>query len=277
MSGYIYIAENNKDKGKDLYKVGYTTNLKKRRESLNSSGVSGKISWVRTYPFSVEINSLRKIEKRIHNEISRDHPREPDKEWFNCPREIIEEIIEKIDRPKFKIDQWDKDYYENGEFDYLFTSENFSFKELSNFFNSKGWDAYVSGPYPHNLKRAFYIFTYNDLFHEKRELFKSIRSNHNDKEFLDFIKDLQKKIRKINLKEFINNTNSWFPKNLMHLGAAIDLVYYIEKENKILTIEIGGQIKQIINNGDIKFGECLNKGSLEILEKYLRHRRNNRI
>ena len=36
-------------------------------------------------------------------------------------------------------------------------------------------------------------------------------------------------------------------------------------------------IEQFINNGDIKFGECLNKGSLEILEKYLRHRRNNRI
>ena len=55
----------------------------------------------------------------------------------------------------------------------------------------------------------------------------------------------------INLKDFINKTNSWFPSNLMHLGAAIELVYPVEKENKILTIEIGSQIKQTVNNSNI--------------------------
>ena len=272
--GWIYIAENSNDKGKDLYKVGYTTNLKQRLENLNSSGVVGKIIWHKTYSFHEE--SLRKIERRIHNEISRDYPREPGKEWFHCPVEIIKQIIEKIERPNFILDWWDKEYYENGKFDYLFSKDRFSFVELSTFFNSQGLDGYISGPYPHDYKRAFYIYTYNNLFHEKRELFRSI-NNHESKEFLDFIRDLQNEIRRINLKEFINKTNSWFPSNLMHLGAAIALVYPVEKENKILTIEIGSQIKQIVNNANINFKECLTKTDLEILEKFLRHTKNNKV
>ena len=63
----------------------------------------------------------------------------------------------------------------------------------------------------------------------------------------------------------------------MHLGAAIELVYPVEIENKILTIEIGSQIKQTVNNSNINFAECLTKTDLEILEKHLNHRRNNRI
>ena len=131
MGGWIYIAENNKDKGKDLYKVGFTTNLKQRLEALNSSGVSGKINWHKTYSFPEE--SLRKIERRIHNEISRNYPREPGKEWFHCPVEIIEKIIEKIERPSIKFDWWDEKYYDDGVFDYLFSKEKFSFVELSTF------------------------------------------------------------------------------------------------------------------------------------------------
>ena len=63
----------------------------------------------------------------------------------------------------------------------------------------------------------------------------------------------------------------------MHLGAAIELVYLVEKENKILTIEIGSQIKQIVNNANINFKECLTKTDLEILEKFLRHTKNNKV
>ena len=51
----------------------------------------------------------------------------------------------------------------------------------------------------------------------------------------------------------------------------------VEKENKILTIEIGSQIKQTVNNSNINFSECLTKTDLEILEKHLNNRRNNRI
>ena len=272
--GWIYIAENNKDKGKDLYKVGFTTNLKQRLDSLNSSGVSGTINWHKTYSFPEE--SLRKIERRIHNEISRNYPREDGKEWFHCPVEIIEQIIEKIERPSFNLDWWDKEYYDKGKFNYLLSNEKFSFVELSTFFNSQGLDGYISGPYPTDYKRAFYIYTYNNLFHEKKELFRSIKDPES-KEFLDFIRDLQNEIRRINLKEFINKTNSWFPSNLMHLGAAIALVYPVEKENKILTIEMGGQIKQIVNNANINFKECLTKTHLEILEEFLRYRKNNKV
>ena len=274
MGGWIYIAENNKDKGKDLYKVGFTTNLKQRLEALNSSGVSGKINWHKTYSFPEE--SLRKIERRIHNEISRNYPREPGKEWFHCPVEIIKQIIEKIERPSFILDWWDKEYYDDGVFGYLFSKEKFSFVELSTFFNSQGKDGYISGPYPTYYKRAFYIFTYNNLFHEKKELFRYI-NNHRSKEYLDFLRDLQNEIRGINLKEYINKTNLWFPSNLMHLGAAIELVGPVERENKILTIEIGSQIKQITNDANINFSEWLSKTDLEILEKYLKRRRNNKI
>lgn len=276
MSGWIYIAENNKDIGKDLYKVGYTTNLRQRLDSLNSSGVSGKISWHKTYSFPKE--NLRTIEKRIHNEISRDFPRESGKEWFHCPVEIIKEIIEKIQKPSFELDEWDEEYYKKGEFNYLFSREKFSFVELSIYFNANKVSGYVSGPYPHWLKRAFYIFTYNDLFHEKRELFKSIK-DVNSKDYLNFVKDFQNKIRSIDLRNYINNTSTWFPANLMHLGAAIELIHPIEKENRILFIEIGSQIKQIINNANVKFhyDDCLTKTDMEILEEFLKYRRNNKI
>ena len=133
--GWIYIAQNIRDKNKELYKVGLTTDLKKRLESLNSSGVVGKIEYART-PYQIEEN-LHITEKIIHHEISRNYKREKGKEWFHCPLNEIEKIIESIikTRKNFKIDI---EHYNSKEtYDYLIDHPNLNLEVISNYANEK--------------------------------------------------------------------------------------------------------------------------------------------
>ena len=59
---------------------------------------------------------------------------------------------------------------------------------------------------------------------------------------------------------------------------AIWLLEPLEKTNKVLTIEWGSQIKQILKNNNIAWrAGYLRHSDLEIVEKFLEVRRDNRI
>ena len=257
MLGGIYIAYNSRDKGKDLFKVGITKNFKNRLESLNTSGVVGNIEYLETFPLD---NGLQILEKKIHHEISRKYPREKGKEWFHCPSEIIIEIIKKVINPSNNI-KIDMEHLNNEIFQFLINDPNLDLVKISLFANQHNWPCHIGSgltPY-HNWERAFYILANKELEIDNRNLFKLLRLRgsidaDNIKEFPDyynFLQDLQNKIRKTNLRRYINETSFYFQpnrNNLKHLGMAIWLLEPLEKINKVLTIEWGSQIKQILNN-----------------------------
>ena len=287
MPGGIYIAYNTRDKGKDLFKVGITKNFKNRLESLNTSGVVGNIKYLETFPLD---NGLEILEKKIHHEISRKYPREKGKEWFHCPSEIIIEIIKKVINPSNNI-KIDMEHLNNEIFQFLINDPNLDLVKISLFANQHNWPCHIGSgltPY-HNWERAFYILANKELEINNRNLFKYLRLRgslyeNNLKEFPDycnFLQDLQNKIRKTNLRRYINETSFYFQpncNNLKHLGMAIWLLEPLEKINKVLTIEWGSQIKQILNNNNIVWREgYLRYSDLEIMEKFLEVRRDNRI
>ncbi len=287
MPGGIYIAYNTRDKGKDLFKVGITKNFKNRLESLNTSGVVGNIKYLET--FSLD-NGLEIIEKKIHHEISRKYPREKGKEWFHCPSEIIIETIKKVINPSNNL-KIDMEHLNNEIFQFLINDPNLDLVKISLFANQHNWPCHIGSgltPY-HNWERAFYILANKELEINNRNLFKYLRLRgslyeNNLKEFPDycnFLQDLQNKIRKTNLRRYINETSFYFQpnrNNLKHLGMAIWLLEPLEKINKVLTIEWGSQIKQILNNNNIVWREgYLRYSDLEIMEKFLEVRRDNRI
>ena len=287
MPGGIYIAYNTRDKGKDLFKVGITKNFKNRLESLNTSGVVGNIKYLETFPLD---NSLEILEKKIHHEISRKYPREKGKEWFHCPSEIIIEIIKKVINPSNNL-KIDMEHLNNEIFQFLINDPNLDLVKISLFANQHNWPCHIGSgltPY-HNWERAFYILANKELEINNRNLFKYLRLRNslyenNLKEFPDyrnFLQDLQNKIRKTNLRRYINETSFYFQPNrdnLKHLGMAIWLLEPLEKINKVLTIEWGSQIKQILNNNNIVWREgYLRYSDLEIMEKFLEVRRDNRI
>ena len=163
--------------------------------------------------------------------------------------------------------------------------------KISLFANQHNWPCHIGSgltPY-HNWERAFYILANKELEINNRNLFKYLRLRNslyenNLKEFPDycnFLQDLQNKIRKTNLRRYINETSFYFQPNrdnLKHLGMAIWLLEPLEKINKVLTIEWGSQIKQILNNNNIVWREgYLRYSDLEIMEKFLEVRRDNRI
>ncbi len=287
MLGGIYIAYNTRDNGKDLFKVGITKNFKNRLESLNTSGVVGNIEYLETFPLD---NGLEILEKKIHHEISRKYPREKGKEWFHCPSEIIIEIIKKVINPSNNI-KIDMEHLNNEIFQFLINDPNLDLVKISLFANQHNWPCHIGSgltPY-HNWERAFYILANKELEINNRNLFKYLRLRgslyeNNLKEFPDycnFLQDLQNKIRKTNLRRYINETSFYFQpdrNNLKHLGMAIWLLEPLEKTNKVLTIEWGSQIKQILNNNNIVWREgYLRYSDLEIMEKFLERRRDNRI
>ena len=287
MLGGIYIAYNTRDKGKDLFKVGITKNFKNRLESLNTSGVVGNIEYLETFPLD---NGLEVLEKKIHHEISRKYPREKGKEWFHCPSEIIIEIIKKVINPSNNL-KIDMEHLNNEIFQFLINDPNLDLVKISLFANQHNWPCHIGlglTPY-HNWERAFYILANKELEINNKNLFKYLRLRgslyeNNLKEFPDycnFLQDLQNKIRKTNLRRYINETSFYFQpnrNNLKHLGMAIWLLEPLEKINKVLTIEWGSQIKQILNNNNIVWREgYLRYSDLEIMEKFLEGRRDNRI
>ena len=287
MLGGIYIAYNTRDEGKDLFKVGKTKNFKNRLESLNTSGVVGNIKYLETFPLD---NSLEILEKKIHHEISRKYPREKGKEWFHCPSEIIIETIKKVINPSNNL-KIDMEHLNNEIFQFLINDPNLDLVKISLFANQHNWPCHIGSgltPY-HNWERAFYILANKELEINNRNLFKYLRLRgslyeNNLKEFPDycnFLQDLQNKIRTTNLKRYINETSFYFQpnrNNLKHLGMAIWLLEPLEKTNKVLTIEWGSQIKQILNNNNIVWREgYLRYSDLEIMEKFLEIRRDNRI
>ena len=287
MLGGIYIAYNTGDKRKDLFKVGITKNFKNRLESLNTSGVVGNIEYLETFPLD---NGLEILEKKIHHEISRKYPREKGKEWFHCPSEIIIEITKKVINPSNNI-KIDMEHLNNEIFQFLINDPNLDLVKVSLFANQHNWPCHIGSgltPY-HNWERAFYILANKELEINNRNLFKYLRLRgslyeNNLKEFPDycnFLQDLQNKIRTTNLKRYINETSFYFQpnrNNLKHLGMAIWLLEPLEKTNKVLTIEWGSQIKQILNNNNIVWREgYLRYSDLEIMEKFLEGRRDNRI
>ena len=287
MPGGIYIAYNTRDKGKDLFKVGITKNFKNRLESLNTSGVVGNIKYLETFPLD---NGLEILEKKIHHEISRKYPREKGKEWFHCPSEIIIETIKKVINPSNNL-KIDMEHLNNEIFQFLINDPNLDLVKISLFANQHNWPCHIGSgltPY-HNWERAFYILANKELEINNRNLFKYLRLRNglyenNLKEFPDycnFLQDLQNKIRKTNLRRYINETSFYFQpncNNLKHLGMAIWLLEPLEKINKVLTIEWGSQIKQILNNNNIVWREgYLRYSDLEIMEKFLEIRRDNRI
>ena len=287
MLGGIYIAYNTRDKGKDLFKVGITKNFKNRLESLNTSGVVGNIEYLETFPLD---NGLEILEKKIHHEISRKYPREKGKEWFHCPSEIIIEIIKKVINPSNNI-KIDMEHLNNEIFQFLINDPNLDLVKISLFANQHNWPCHIGlglTPYD-NWERVFYILANKELEINNRNLFKYLRLRgslyeNNLKEFPDycnFLQDLQNKIRTTNLKRYINETSFYFQpnrNNLKHLGMAIWLLEPLEKTNKVLTIEWGSQIKQILNNNNIVWREgYLRYSDLEIMEKFLEGRRDNRI
>ena len=287
MLGGIYIAYNTRDKGKDLFKVGITKNFKNRLESLNTSGVVGNIEYLKTFPLD---NGLEILEKKIHHEISRKYPREKGKEWFHCPSEIIIEITKKVINPSNNI-KIDMEHLNNEIFQFLINDPNLDLVKISLFANQHNWPCYIGStltPY-HNWERAFYILANKELEINNRNLFKYLRlrgslNENNLKEFPDycnFLQDLQNKIRTTNLKRYINETSFYFQpdrNNLKHLGMAIWLLEPLEKTNKVLTIEWGSQIKQILKNNNIVWrAGYLRYSDFQIVEKFLEVRRDNRI
>ncbi len=287
MPGGIYIAYNTRDEGKDLFKVGKTKNFKNRLESLNTSGVVGNIKYLETFPLD---NGLEILEKKIHHEISRKYPREKGKEWFHCPSEIIIEIIKKVINPSNNI-KIDMEHLNNEIFQFLINDPNLDLVKISLFANQHNLPCHIGlGITPYHIwERAFYILANKELEIDNRNLFKLLRLRgsidaDNLKEFPDyynFLQDLQNKIRKTNLRRYINETSFYFQpdrNNLKHLGMAIWLLEPLEKTNKVLTIEWGSQIKQILNNNNIVWREgYLRYSDLEIMEKFLERRRDNRI
>ena len=105
--------------------------------------------------------------------------------------------------------------------------------------------------------------------------------NSEETEYMDFLQDLQNKVRRCNLKRFLNNTSLYFKtqsRNLMHLGMLIWFLQPLERMNKVLTYEWGQQIKQITNNNDLVFpADYIRHNDLEVLEKFLQYRKNNKI
>ena len=287
MLGGIYIAYNTRDKGKDLFKVGITKNFKNRLESLNTSGVVGKIEYLKTFPLD---NGLEILEKKIHHEISRKYPREKGKEWFHCPSEIIIEITKKVINPSNNI-KIDMEHLNNEIFHFLINDPNLDLVQISLFANQHNWPCHIGSGLTqyHNWERAFYILANKELEINNRNLFKYLRlrgslNENNLKEFPDycnFLQDLQNKIRTTNLKRYINETSFYFQpdrNNLKHLGMAIWLLEPLEKTNKVLTIEWGSQIKQILKNNNIVWrAGYLRYSDFQIVEKFLEVRRDNRI
>ena len=66
-SGWIYIAKNSEDIN-ELYKVGKTTDPQQRKQSLNTSGVVGKIKFEELYKVD---DNLSDIEKSIHKSLEK--------------------------------------------------------------------------------------------------------------------------------------------------------------------------------------------------------------
>ena len=96
-SGWIYIAKNSEDLS-ELYKIGKTTDPQQRKQSLNTSGVVGKIEFVELYRID---DNLSNIEKNIHKSLeTKGYKREKGKEWFHCPKHEIKKICNDIIKPK---------------------------------------------------------------------------------------------------------------------------------------------------------------------------------
>ena len=270
-SGWIYIAKNSDDIN-ELYKVGKTTDPQQRKQSLNTSGVVGKIKFEELYKVD---DNLSDIEKSIHKSLEKKgFKREKGKEWFHCPKEEIKKICNDIIKPKKILINYED--MEDPIYDYLIDyPETLSFKTLSEYANSQDWPGGVPAQF-WKWTRAFYIFVKkNEIFH-KIEFFEKLENGSDQN--LQFQKELQNKLRNLNLKDFINSTNYYFPGNLSHLGWVLYLVRDSEKSNRILTIEWGKQIKSIIKNNHLEFyGGYLQYSHLEILEKFLATRRNFRI
>ena len=292
--GWIYIAQNIRDKQEELFKVGQTTDLKKRLESLNSSGVVGKIKYSKTYPIK---ENLHITEKKIHHEISRHFKREIGKEWFHCPLNEIKKIIDIIIEygKNFEIDH--EHYNDKQIYDYLIDHPNLNLEVISKYANEKNWPCYIGRGITvyDKWERAFYILAKKELIADKKDFFKYLRMrdsvlnnsggdyirNSEETEYMDFLQDLQNKVRRCNLKRFLNNTRLYFKtqsRNLMHLGMLIWFLQPLERINKVLTYEWGQQIKQITNNNDLVFpADYIRHNDLEVLEKFLQYRKNNKI
>lgn len=85
--GYVYLIE---DVNNNIYKIGVTRDLKKRLRNLqtgNSNQISIKYTYETEYPF--------RIEQMLHNKFKEYKELN---EWYNLPKEIVNNFYEYCDR-----------------------------------------------------------------------------------------------------------------------------------------------------------------------------------
>ena len=104
--GYVYVATSKNYAKNDLYKIGHTDKLKKRKIDLNSSHVRNDD--IIYYAYTVESHDAKSVEALVHSQLEAFQYKECDensaREWYLFPLDSIIQIID------FVVEKYDEIY-----------------------------------------------------------------------------------------------------------------------------------------------------------------------
>ena len=98
VKGYVYVATTKRNEKNDLYKIGYTDILKKRKTGMNSSHVRNDD--IIYYAYTVKSYNAKNLETLIHDQLQdfqyKESSENSAKEWYLFPLDSIIRIIDFI-------------------------------------------------------------------------------------------------------------------------------------------------------------------------------------
>lgn len=94
-SGYVYVISTDLYKKKDIYKIGFTDNLKRRLKQFNNTRTHDDQYYIVNYWKTVHYMTL---ETRIHRALVSHHL---NNELFQCPLDKINEVVREISKNSF--------------------------------------------------------------------------------------------------------------------------------------------------------------------------------
>jgi hypothetical protein len=89
--GHVYIACNQKEADRNIYKIGFTSNLKDRKKGLNTSECDDAFIFRREYK-----TKNAKLAEKICHDILDDVDRKYNREFYNCSLDLIIRVVETV-------------------------------------------------------------------------------------------------------------------------------------------------------------------------------------